>query len=94
MLTWSSDPSTGIDVQWRTDTTVSIGSVKYRQSGTTQEFLVDANRKLMEDRVLMNDRFINRFTAKIRSLKPGTNMNTWWLPKATGQGNSIFNGCH
>ena len=72
MLTWSSDPSTGMDIQWRTDTTVSDGIVKYREKGTTQEFSSKASRYRMEDRALMNDRYINRFTAELRDLKPGT----------------------
>ena len=33
MLTWSSDPATGIDIQWRTDTSVNEGVVKYRETG-------------------------------------------------------------
>lgn len=72
MLTWSSDPSTGIDIQWRTDTTVSSGTVKYREHETLEEFEVQSEKYTMEDRVLMNDRYINRFTAKIRNLKPAT----------------------
>lgn len=71
MLTWSSDPSTGIDIQWRTDTTVAGGVVKYRLEGSTRELSVNAVKYRMEDRVLMNDRFINRFTARLRNLKPG-----------------------
>jgi acid phosphatase type 7 len=72
MLTWSSDPSTGMDIQWRTDTTVINGIVKYREKGGTQEFSSKASRYRMEDRALMNDRYINRFTAELRNLKPGT----------------------
>ncbi len=72
MLTWSSDPSTGIDVQWRTDTTISSGTVKYRKKGSHQEYSVRASQYRMEDRVLMNDRYINRFTAELRDLTPGT----------------------
>jgi len=72
MLTWSSDPSTGMDIQWRTDTTVADGVVNYRAKGSIQELSVKASRYRMEDRVLMNDRYINRFTAELRNLKPGT----------------------
>lgn len=71
MLTWSSDPSTGIDVQWRTDTTIETGTVKYRIKGTKEEFTASATSYRLEDRVLMNDRYINRFTASLRNLKPG-----------------------
>ena len=72
MLTWSSDPSTGIDVQWRTDTTIATGTVKYRIKGTNEEFTASATSYRMEDRVLMNDRYINRFTASLRNLKPAS----------------------
>lgn len=72
MLTWSSDPSTGMDIQWRTDTTVTNGVLKYREKGSSHEFSVNASRYRMEDRALMNDRYINRFTAELRGLKPGT----------------------
>jgi 3',5'-cyclic AMP phosphodiesterase CpdA len=46
--------------------------VKYREKGSTEEFSVKADRIRMEDRVLMNDRYINHFTAELRNLKPGT----------------------
>lgn len=72
LLTWSADPSTTIDIQWRTNTSVESGEVKYRVVGTTEGKAVGAEKFVMEDRELMNDRFIHRFTAKIRDLKPGT----------------------
>jgi hypothetical protein len=71
MLTWSSDPGTGIDVQWRTDTVINDGVVKYREIGGTEEFISVAGRYRMDDRVLLNDRSVNRFTAQLRNLKPG-----------------------
>jgi hypothetical protein len=72
MLTWSSDPGTGIDIQWRTDTAVTEGVVKYRVSGSSEEFTTAADICRMDDRVLLNDRSVNRYTAKLRNLKPGT----------------------
>ena len=72
MLTWSADPQTSIDIQWRTDTTVSAGTVYYREKGSTQLLSADAQKYKMEDLYLMNDRFIHRFTAQLRNLKPGT----------------------
>ncbi len=72
MLSWSTDPSTGIDIQWRTDTTIAEGIVRFRAKGSSQEFSANAERDRIEDRVLMNDRYINRFTAQLRNLKPGT----------------------
>jgi predicted phosphodiesterase len=70
MLTWSSDPSNSVDVQWRTDTTITSGMIRYREKGSTEVFTVNADTYTMEDRELMNDRFIHRYTAKIKDLKP------------------------
>jgi hypothetical protein len=72
LLTWSADPATSMDIQWRTDTTVKQGSVRYREWGSTTDFTVGAEKLVMEDRLLMNDRFTNHFTAKLKELKPGT----------------------
>jgi predicted phosphodiesterase len=72
MLTWSSDPATTADIQWRTDTTINTGKVSYRKKGDSVVRFAEANKFRMEDRLLMNDRFINRFTAKIKRLEPGT----------------------
>ncbi len=90
MLTWSSDPSTGIDIQWRTDTTVAEGVVKYREKGNDKQFSVKASRYRMEDRVLMNDRYINRFTAEIRNLKPGTTYEYQVLPQSDWSNECTF----
>lgn len=72
LLTWSSDPATSMDIQWRTDTSVTQGSVRYREWGSATDFTVGAEKLVMEDRLLMNDRFTNHFTAKLKELKPGT----------------------
>ena len=71
MLTWSADPATSIDIQWRTDTTVETGKINYREKGSDVIQSVSAEKYRMEDRDLMNDRYINRFTAQLRNLKPG-----------------------
>ncbi len=72
MLTWSSDPATGIDIQWRADTAVNEGIVRYRAAGGAEEFTVMASKYTMDDRVLVNDPVVNRFTSRLRDLKPGT----------------------
>lgn len=71
MLTWSSDPKTTIDIQWRTDTTVANGIVRYREKGSEIVFSAEAEKYKMEDLYLMNDRFINRFTVHLKGLKQG-----------------------
>ncbi len=72
MLTWSSNPSTSMDIQWRTDTSVETGSVKYRIRESADVKTQQAEKFVMEDREVMNDRFIHRFTAKLHDLQPGT----------------------
>ncbi|MCE7058485.1 metallophosphoesterase family protein [Dyadobacter sp. CY343] len=72
ILTWSGDPRTTVDVQWRTNAEITSGKVKYWVSGTTDTLFKDASAFKMEDRLLQNDRYIKRFTAKLGNLKPGT----------------------
>ncbi|WP_423127062.1 metallophosphoesterase [Gaoshiqia sp. Z1-71] len=90
MLTWSSDPATGVDIQWRMDTTVNAGLVVYREKGSNREYSVQAEKYRMEDRLLANDRFINRFTAKLRELKPGTTYEYRITPSDNWTGNHTF----
>ena len=90
MLTWSSDPSTGIDIQWRTDTTVVTGTVNYREKGSSEILSANAEKYMMEDLRLMNDRFINRFTAQLRNLKPGTNYDYQIAPQTDWNENYTF----
>ena len=89
MLTWSNDPATTMDIQWRTDTTVTNGTVNYRIKGSNNVESVNASKYKMEDRVLMNDRFVHRFTAQLKDLKPGTTYEyqiqpqTGWIQNQT-----------
>ena len=83
MLTWSSDPETTMDIQWRTDTTVTNGNVRYRQKGSEIVYTVVAEKYKMEDLYLMNDRFINRFTAHLKGLKPGAEYEYQIIPDTT-----------
>lgn len=73
LLTWSEDPKTTMDIQWRTDTSVHEGSVRFWRTGIAKAdtLSVEASSYQMQDRMLMNDRYINRFTAVLRSLQPG-----------------------
>jgi acid phosphatase type 7 len=72
ILTWSADPSNSMDVQWRTNVSANASTIKYRVKGTTKEFSAVAEKMKMEDRMLMNDRYSNHYTAKLSNLKPGT----------------------
>ncbi len=74
ILTWSDNPQTTMDIQWRTNTTWTEGIVKYWEISQEKSdtLLQKANKFYMEDRLLRNDRYILRFTVKLKGLKPGT----------------------
>ncbi len=72
LLTWSGDPATTMDIQWRTHVTNTESNVKYWPKGSTDTLIKEGKRLLMEDRMLQNDRYIHRFTAKLKDLKPAT----------------------
>jgi len=72
MLSWVGDPSTSMDIQWRTNSSVPEGKVNYWVSGTVDTMTAVANMKTMEDRLLQNDRYVNRFAAHLDQLQPGT----------------------
>lgn len=70
--TWSDNPETSIDIQWRTNTTVDASTLLFREKGNVTAKSVLAEKVLMEDRMLMNDRYSYHYTAKLSQLKPGT----------------------
>ncbi|HEO69866.1 MAG TPA: metallophosphoesterase, partial [Candidatus Hydrogenedentes bacterium] len=71
-LTWNDDPRTTQTVQWRTDTSVKDGVVRLREAGDQEWVSMPAAMDPVEDRLLMNDRYIHHYTAVLRNLKPGT----------------------
>ncbi len=72
MLTWSESPQTTMDIQWRTDTTISDGTAKYWMVGSKDTVYLPASKLMVQDRMLYNDRYIHRFTAGLKNLKPGS----------------------
>jgi len=74
VLTWSEDPCTTQTVQWRTSTSVKHGIVRYRAKGVELGASAEAPAQctVIEDRLLMNDRFSHRFSAVLRGLSPST----------------------
>ncbi|HEX6225698.1 MAG TPA: metallophosphoesterase family protein [Chryseolinea sp.] len=72
MLTWSGSPKTTIDIQWRTNTTVPDGVVRYWIEGRQDTLVMSAERAVIQDRMLFNDRYMHRFTCNLKYLKPGT----------------------
>lgn len=76
LLTWSGDPTTTIDVQWRTNQTGADGqTIQYWQATGNDTISVSATSFLMEDRLLQNDRYVHRFTAHLKGLQAGTTYN-------------------
>lgn len=72
MLTYSGSPQSTIDIQWRTDTTVTDGMVKYWEKGSSDTLYTSASMLNVQDRMLFNDRYIHRHTAGLTDLKPGS----------------------
>ncbi len=74
VLTWSDDPRTTQTVQWRSSTAVQDGVVRYRPLHAKRRTPAEARAKrvVIEDRLLMNDRYTHGFTAVLRDLKPST----------------------
>lgn len=72
LLTWSGDPATTMDIQWRSDSTIKEGMVRYWPINSQDTLSSQAEKFVMEDRLLQNDRYIHRFTAKLNHLSPGT----------------------
>jgi hypothetical protein len=77
LLTWSKDPKTTQNIQWRTSTDIKSGVVRYwEESSSSDKYTeVKGNMFEMEDRLLQNDRFINRHNVFVEGLKPGTTYN-------------------
>ncbi len=77
MLTWANDPRTTQSVQWRTNTKVNKGVVRYWPKGVDKSKYKEINAEvtLLEDMLLANDRYNNRYTARIYGLEPATAYN-------------------
>jgi len=71
-LTWSADPRTTQNIQWRTNDAVADGVVRFREKGTSAFQEAAATPDQMEDRMLANDRYCQFYTAVLENLKPAT----------------------
>ena len=89
LLTWSSDPQTTIDIQWRTSPSIDRGAVEYWVQRDGDTLSTSAERFVMEDRLLQNDRFVHRFTAKLSQLQPGTTYE-YRVKSDSGQFSDIY----
>lgn len=90
LLTWSGNPATTMDIQWRTNTSVDEGTVYYRVKGSDEVLSQSAEKYRMEDLRLMNDRFVHRFTAQLKNLKPGTTYEYRLMPYDEWTDNQTF----
>jgi hypothetical protein len=71
-LSWSEDPRSTQTVQWRTHTGVKDGQVQYRIKNTKAILKLNASMEVIQDRMLMNDRYMHHYTAVLRGLRPAT----------------------
>lgn len=72
-LTWSEDPRTTQNVQWRARPAVAQGIVRFRESGSDGPFeTTEASVTVMNDRMLVNDSQCHWFNAEITGLTPDT----------------------
>lgn len=72
VLTHHGDPATSISVQWRTNHSQASGEVVYWVENTTDTLRLETEKRVLEDRLLRNDRYISRFTARLKDLIPST----------------------
>jgi len=72
VLTWSNDPAITVDIQWRTNFQTNAAELSFRESGSTEINSAKAEKVTLEDRLLVNDRYTNHYTAKLSNLKPGS----------------------
>lgn len=72
VLTWSDNPQSTQTIQWRTSTETESGSVRYRIGDSGPWMTTPAVTSLLEDTYLVNDSIVNRHTAVLTDLKPGT----------------------
>ena len=73
VLTWCGDPRTTQAVQWRASKEVKEGILRYKEKGSSGDWNeVSAQCEPLEDRLILNDRYVNHFTATLEELKPAT----------------------
>lgn len=72
-LTWNGDPRTSAAVHWRASADTASGAVRYRGRGAGGEWqTAQATAQTIEDKFIVNDRVVKRFTAALTGLATGT----------------------
>lgn len=72
VLTYDGDPASSIVVQWRSSQVGQRGEVVYWPENSGDTLRMTAEKRVLEDRLLYNDRYMNRFTARLENLLPDT----------------------
>jgi hypothetical protein len=74
MLTWSDDPATTQTISWRAKSTVTQGSVRYRESGAPNSSYITINANVETFTTQSGDApgSMNIFSARLAGLMPGT----------------------
>ena len=71
-LHWVQNPKNSISINWRTAPSASEYWVDYWKKGREDTLSLRSSSQEMEDRLLQNDRFTPRHTARLVDLSPGT----------------------
>ena len=78
ILTWSEDPKTTQTIQWRTDTSIDRGHVKYLKKADYYSFkpkkpmIAKATTRLLRTPNILNDSECHRHTVVLHDLEPDT----------------------
>ena len=74
VLSWNDDPTTTQAVQWRTDTTVNDGYVRYWKQGSTEKDAQELSATFvrLKDAYISNDMSVNHWGVTITGLTPDT----------------------
>jgi acid phosphatase type 7 len=72
VLHWNSNPKNSISINWRTSSQSTQNQVLYWKKGEKDTLKATSFSKVIEERLLQNDRFTLRHTARIAGLSPGT----------------------
>ncbi len=75
LLTYNDDTKNSMAISWRTSTETAAGEVQYWKTGSIDTLTQQAEVKKLQDRMLQNDRYVNRYTAGLKNMEPGSEYN-------------------
>lgn len=71
VLTFTDENASQISVQWRTSPEANYGEVIYWEESSRDTLVAPAKMEVLEDRLLLNDRYVHRHSATLKRLNPG-----------------------